>query len=169
MVSPTFLWAASVEQHLCMDAIPARPSAPPCTLLRGPVRTLQLGAALLGLGTGFLGTAPIHSPQLCRCAPHRAAARTPPCTAPARSWVMRTLLDIRAQSPCTELTVPHAPSLHSMLVHVSNPALVSTRTLLPGTVWSLYSTPSSSFGIARVLLFPVSLCRHWTHPFCENL
>lgn len=101
------------------------------------------------------------------CAPPRVTARTPPCPVPAHSWVMHTLLDIRAQSPCTEFTVPRT-SLHSMLVHVSTPALMSTRTLLLGTVLSLYSTPSSSFGIARVFLFPVSLCLHWTHPFCEN-
>lgn len=62
MVSPRFLLAAPVEQHLCLDAIPARTSAPPCTLLRGPVRTLQLGAALLGWGLAWVFMDSTHSP-----------------------------------------------------------------------------------------------------------
>lgn len=132
VVSPRFLLAAPVEQHLCMDAAPACTSAPLTHCSGGLYVHCSWGplCRAWGLAWVFMNSTHSQHPALQVCT---AQGYCPDsalhCT---RSQVlMCTLLGVRAQSPCPEFTVPHAPSPHAMLMHVSTPVLVSNTYSAP--------------------------------------
>lgn len=133
--------AAPAEHHLCLERAH-------CMLLCRSLHTAQRVCTHCSLGhfvelwhwPGFFWAAPLHSTQHCIGALRTITAPSP---YPARYLLVVGSCALYWVSGPRALALNSlfhmAPSLHSMFVPLSTPALTSALALLLGTVLSLYS------------------------------
>lgn len=138
---PGFLLAAPAEQHLCLERAH-------CMLICPSLHTAQRVCTHRNLGhfvelwhwPGFFWVAPLHSTQHCISALHTIAAPSPYPVLYLLIVGLCTLYWVSGPRALALNSLFHmAPSLYSMFVPLSTPALASALALLLGTVLSLCS------------------------------